>query len=180
MGAVLPVSALISLEGFNFIFSFFIGQKILSNALATIAIVLIIITPFKNKDFPLKPYPEVQLIYELKVWYENSEFKKHDYMKCYLHPNLPEELSFDPFDTKNCFELWGFYSAIEKWGYDAIPDSALVFWDAHYGPNEGNVPLDRIMADTNFCLIKSFFPIIIFVFNSVRPLVAEKVCHSST
>ena len=67
-------------------------------------------------------------------------------------------LCLDPFDSKKSAELWGVYQNIRQYGYSVVPDSSLFFWDAHYGPNEGGIPLDLIKSDINFRLIKSFSP----------------------
>jgi hypothetical protein len=55
-------------------------------------------------------------------------------------------------------ELWGLYPSIEKNGIEVIPDSSIVFWDSHFGPNECHIPLSKLIQDKNFKLIKSFVP----------------------
>lgn len=158
MGAVLPVSALISLRGLNFILSFFSRNKIVSRGIIMLTTILIVIIPFRSYYFPLKLDAEETLVIKVKEWYESSEVRKNNFKFYYLHPYFPEALSFDPFDKIKCEELWGLYGIISNWGYAAIPDGSLIFWDSHFGANEGNIPLEKIMTDSNFRLIKTFSP----------------------
>ncbi len=55
-------------------------------------------------------------------------------------------------------ELWGLYPSIERNGIAVVPDSSIVFWDSHFGPNECHIPLSKLIQDKNFKLIKSFVP----------------------
>ena len=34
----------------------------------------------------------------------------------------------------------------------------IIFWDAHYGPNEGQVPLERLLENSHFEQINVFRP----------------------
>lgn len=43
-----------------------------------------------------------------------------------------------------------------------LTDSTLFIWDAHFSPNEGYVPLEKVMNNPNFEVIKSFDPLLPF------------------
>lgn len=163
LGAVLPLSALVSLRGFNLMLGLFSRYKILSKAIMVVIIILVIITPFNNAYFPLKSLGEDLVTLDVKEWFENSGLKKDNYKIYYLHPNFPIELSFDPYDKNTGDQLWNLYTTIIFEGYDALPDCTLVIWDGHYGPNEGRIPLKKIMSDKYFTLIKSFYPKVPFL-----------------
>ena len=182
MGAILPVSALISLRGFNYIFSFLKRFKLISKMFLLLTIFFVIITPFQNYYFPLTLDGEEKLILAVKQWYNNSEFRNKNLKYYYLHPYFPEAFAFDSFNKTKCGELWEINGAISNSGYSAIPDSSLVFWDSHFGANEGNMPLKKIMSDSNFRLIKKFSPknsfyvlgnqlYEIYVFQKIKPKV---------
>lgn len=40
-----------------------------------------------------------------------------------------------------------------------VPDSSVVVWDSHFGPNENGVPLDSLFLNKHFKLIKVFEPL---------------------
>jgi hypothetical protein len=41
---------------------------------------------------------------------------------------------------------------------NGIPTDAIIIWDAHFGPNEGQLPLDRLLHNEHFELLKKFVP----------------------
>lgn len=45
---------------------------------------------------------------------------------------------------------------------ESLPDSTLFVWDAHFSPNEGKLPLDKIMDSPDFELVRQFEPIVPF------------------
>jgi hypothetical protein len=157
MAAVVPVIAIIALHGFNFVLKF-IPMKYVQYALVVCTIFFVIRTPYKMDLYPLSLDKEELVVLKLKKWYESSGIKDHHYNIVYLHPFMPEALSFDPFDEKHVTEFWGFYPAIKLWGYSSVADSTLIFWDAHYAYNEAQVPIDTLLHDKHFKMIGSFFP----------------------
>ena len=76
----------------------------------------------------------------------------------YLNPLVVSQLDVDPFDNNRVTELWGLFPSIKQWGYGVIPDSAIIIYDMHFGPNEAHIPLDTILSDKNFKLLKKFKP----------------------
>jgi len=121
----------------------------------------VIRTPYKKDFYPLKLEQEEEVVLKMKDWF-NKEIKPRNYFTYYLHPFMPEALSFDPFNQEKVSELWGLYPAITTWGYSAIKDSTIVLWDAHYGHNEAQIPLEKIKGDPYFRMIKTFSPDIPF------------------
>jgi hypothetical protein len=157
MTAIVPLTALICVRGLEII-PFIIKQRKLQQVIFGAAIIIIVINPFSKPFYPLRLDPEEQLVLKVKDWFESSDLKNKNYKKYYLHPYLPEAISFDAFDANITGELWGLYPTIKTYGYGAIPDNTLVFWDGHFGPNEGGIPIDTLLHDKEFKLIKSFFP----------------------
>jgi hypothetical protein len=158
MMAIIPLSSIICLRGLNFLLSPLYKYKTISTIAVVLISAIIIIYPFTTEKFPLRLEPEEELVYEMKNWYDTSEYKNKHQIKYFLQPSIPEFLSFDPFDTKQSGELWGLYSTMKRWGSEAVPQGTLIFWDSHYGPNEAALPLEKLMNDQRFRLIKRFFP----------------------
>ncbi|MBU3928583.1 MAG: hypothetical protein KKB74_12320, partial [Bacteroidetes bacterium] len=69
-------------------------------------------------------------------------------------PHLVAKLGIDPFDQ-----------SLSKEGVPdkqnparLLPDSSIVVWDAHFGPNEGGIPLEKLKQNDKMILIKEFKP----------------------
>lgn len=157
IAAVLPCTSLLCLRGFNL---FYINQfkkiKIIKYAILFISFAVIVITPFKKEYFPFNLTPEQKVTSEAAKWIKDSKYYQNKIY--FLDPFLSSLLDIDSFDTLRSAPLWGLYSSIEKYGIKNIPDSTVVFWDSHYGPNECRIPLTQLLTDQNFKHLKSFRP----------------------
>ncbi len=157
LAGVIPCSALICLRGLNGIMLPAIqNKKWIEYSIIIVTLIWVIRSPFKHDYFPFKLDQEQALIKEAGDWYKESNYTQHKVY--YLYPLLAHVLDVDPFNPDKVGELWGLYPSIKEWGIGAIPDSTIVFWDAHFGPNECRIPLDTIINDPNFELIKTFKP----------------------
>ncbi len=161
IAGIIPCSALICLRGLNFIMNpFFKEKKILEFIIIGIILFLVIRSPFKHDYFPYKLGQEETVIKEAGDWFKKSQLTHQKVY--YLYPFLADMLNLDSFNPDKVVELWGLYPAIKEWGISVVPDSSIIFWDAHFGPNECRIPLNTIMNDPNFELIKSFKPKTVF------------------
>lgn len=157
IAGVVPCSAIICLRGFNLLMiPAFKKKKYIEFAIVCITVVFIISAPFKHEYFPYKLSPEQEVITDASKWFKTSAFEKQKIY--YQYPFFSYILDVDPYNREKSDDLWGLYPSIKKWGLNFIPDSTIVFWDAHFGPNESRIPLDIIMSDPNFQLIKTFTP----------------------
>lgn len=153
IAAVMPVSAIISLRGYNYILPFFIrfnqGEKLFGMGLFS-AILLICL--FHNRSI-MKLNPEDQVIKQAADWIKAREFKNQKIY--YLHPYVSLALETDPFDRNKTGELWGMNH--EDPSID-MPAKSMVIWDGHFGPNEGATELNMLMNNPSFTLLNKFVP----------------------
>ena len=157
MAGVLPCASILCLRGFNvLLFDKIRKVPVLKNSIIAIVLALVVITPFKKEYFPFKLSPEQRVIKEASNWFNSTTLKKQKLF--YLTPYLTYLLNVDSSNPNKVNELWGLYPSIEKNGIEVIPDSSIVFWDSHFGPNECHIPLSKLIQDKNFKLIKSFVP----------------------
>lgn len=157
IAGIIPCSAIICLRGFNLIMIPFFNEKIfLKYSIIAATTFWIISNPFKQDYFPYKLDSEQAVVKDAGDWFKESQYTNQKVY--YLYPLLAHLLNVDSFDQDKVGELWGLYPSIKAYGIDAIPDSSIVFWDAHFGPNECKIPLDTIMNDPNFELIKTIKP----------------------
>jgi hypothetical protein len=157
IAGVIPLAGIIGYRGLSLSLSRITKTPFIS-VMVTVGISFWLITyPFLKHYLPLKLEPEEQLVKEAGVWLNSSEYK--DEKIFYLYPYFMHIINRDPFNGSKVGELWGLYPAIDEWGIDgAVPLNTVVLWDSHFGANEAYLPLEKLMSDPNFKLIKSFRP----------------------
>lgn len=157
MAAVIPCSALICLRGFSLIMlPVFVKKKLVEWSIIITLSSYIIFSCFNYEFFPYKLNAETIVLKEAADWYKASSFKNKKVY--YLYPYLAQALDVDAFDESKVGELWGLYPSLKQWGPSVVPDSSIIFWDGHFGPNEGAIALDTILKDPIFDLVKIFKP----------------------
>lgn len=155
LAAVIPCSALICLRGFHFVMIPFLREKkIIAFVIIATTIFWVIRSPFKHEYFPFKMDSEQVVVKQAGEWFIASPYASKKVY--YLHPYLPHVLNIDSFNPEKVGELWGLYPNIKAYGIASIPDSSIIFWDAHFGPNECRIPLETLISDANFELLKVF------------------------
>ena len=99
--------------------------------------------------YPIDISDEQKLFVEAAAWYNQQDYD--DRMKYFLYPYFNILTDIDPKDTDHFIELWSF-------DHRYAPVGSIVIWDGHFGPNEGNVPLELLQEHPDFVEIKSFYP----------------------
>lgn len=157
IAGILPCTTLICLIGFNYLFRLKIYyNKIIKYTIFSSLLIIIIIQPFYSEYFPFRYSKEQLLINDVAVWIKDKNLnEKKTY---FIHPYLALLLNTDVFDANKSEELWSLYPQIKEEGIGSIPDSTIIIWDSHFGPNECVIPFDTIYNDLNFDLIKTFYP----------------------
>ncbi|MDQ3046844.1 MAG: hypothetical protein M3R27_04790 [Bacteroidota bacterium] len=92
------------------------------------------------------------MVLEAAEWLKNSEFKNSKIY--YYDPYFVHVLDLDPYNAEKVQERLPFPLRPEQ----GIPVGCLVLWDAHFGPNEGGLPLERLSGNKNFKKLKEFRP----------------------
>lgn len=157
IAGIMPCSALICLRGFHLImFNPIVKRKAIEFSVIILFLTSIIYNTIKQDYFPFKLITEQELIKDVGEWFKTTDYKNQ--LIYFQYPSLAYHLEINPFDTKKSGSLWGLYPQINEWGIHTIPDSTIIIWDAHFGPNEARIPLDSIINDPHFELIKSFYP----------------------
>lgn len=151
MVCIVPVGAVIVVKGINYIIKF-IKHRIFNYLTLAILGLIFIIIPFRTYQFPTKPDPELDLIIKSAEWLKQTSYLKHKIY--YYHGATPIFLDINPYDTSKCEEA--IYDA-NKPEFN-VPDSSIIIWDAHFSANEGRLPLNRLLSNPNFNLLKIFTP----------------------
>jgi len=153
LAAVFPSAVLLAL----FAWKHLIGLlKIGKNVLAVIGILMaawLVFIPFRVHTIPVPLAPPQKLIKEAASWLEEMDYTGR---KIYF---------WDPF--------WWFFLDKDPIGnpkvhlgvYDRndpgrnIRPGEIILWEAHYGPNEGRLPLEKLRDNPDFFEIKVFRPV---------------------
>lgn len=157
LAGIVPCAALVFLRGLNVLMLPFI-KKIRAVEITILVLLLfwVVKNPFEQHYYPFKLGKEEAVLKKAADWYKQSAFTNKQMY--YIYPIFAHFIDIDPFDSEKYKELWGLYPTIREYGFDVIPDSTVIFWDAHFGPNECQIPLDTILNDTRFENIAEFKP----------------------
>jgi hypothetical protein len=152
MAAVIPLAIILSVAGYDLLARLFIATVRHRILLPMVIIPAIIFVPFSNYRVPLKLDAQHQLLKQAATWvrtspYVHSRIYYHDLF--FLHC-----LGIDPFDQEQCIERLPDRTNPGN----GIPSGSLVQWDAHYGPNEGGLPLERLIGAPGLTMLVKFTP----------------------
>ena len=152
MAGILPLTVIISMGGYNLLYSLLKNISFMKYILPVLVIVAVIYTPFSLEKFPMKLGDQEKTLEAAANWVKKSPYFENKIF--YYDLFFLFKLGIDPYDTSRCFEKVPERNNPEK---EILPGS-IVQWDAHYGPNEGGMPLEILLNDENFTLLKKFEP----------------------
>lgn len=153
IGSVSPLAALTALVGFNFIISSVNKKNKLASKIIIYGIIFwIFMLGINTHKSGFSLSKQQQLIKQAATFLEENNLTKNKIY--YFDPNVVYELGIDPYDVNSC--SWGI-SNIETPSL-GIPDSGIIIWDAHFGPNEGRVSLKVLQEQKSLKTIKIFKP----------------------
>jgi hypothetical protein len=113
---------------------------------------LLTLIPFTIYTLPVPLEGEQKLVREASEWLKESGYAKEKIH--YFDPFFPHYLDKDPFDREG-MHLFVYDTAHPEKNIQA---GELVLWDAHFGPNEGGLPLSLLRDHSGFRLVRKFTP----------------------
>lgn len=152
IGGVLPLAALVSFRGIYEVYKWLSKNAYLAVAFVFACLFLIVYYPFTRFDVPIRIGEAEKLIKEACNWLKDEGLDEK--LIYYYDPSIPFYLDKDPYDKRSVHELVPDREHPEN----GMPADAVVFWDAHFGPNEGQLPLERLMKNEAFEFIKKIAP----------------------
>jgi hypothetical protein len=152
MVGVTPLAGILSLKGLNLFDQWFSVNKWIKVTVLTVVAGLVIKAPFNTFVIPFPLSEPEALVKETSEWLKTTNYYKN---KIYsFDPLFCHFLDIDPGDTSRIHEM---YFNTER-PEEGILDGGIMLWDAHFGPNEGRIPLNKLLENPNFKLIKLFSP----------------------
>lgn len=152
IAAVTPVAAIIAWQGMDRILSL-IRKKELRTGIAVVAGCIVVVIPFTVYPIPVPPSPEQKAIKEACNWLVKNGYANRKIN--YYDPFFIVDLKISPYDKDRAQERVPDPSAPEN----GIEPGTLVLWDAHFSPNEGNLPLEKLTRNPYFRALKVIRPI---------------------
>ena len=152
MAAVFPSAVLLAMMAWSGLWRWLALSMHLQVWMTGILSVLLVLTAFRVHKMPVELTPPQQLLKNAASWLEDTEYTNNKIY--YFDPYLWYFLDTDPTDQE---KIQQFISDVQHPDKNIEPGE-IVLWDAHYGPNEGRLPLGRLMDNPGFELIKEFRP----------------------
>jgi hypothetical protein len=149
MAGTIPGAAFTGLIGLQLITKKLREIKTLNSFLVIIIAVLTVISAIWF--IPVWNGTESELVKEAALWVKDNGYSKN--MLYYNNRILPFVLDVDPFDKSRIKELQGPKKGMET---NNIPMYSIIFWDSHFSPNEGGLPLENLMTNPDLKLLKVF------------------------
>lgn len=152
MACIIPLVAIIAARGAHLLTDIMPNKRIFQFLLPVLLVLIVTLTTLFGVKIPVKAGRQEIVLGEAAEWVKRSEYffsKIYYYDLYFLH-----RLGVDPYDQERCFEK---LPDNEFPGKD-VPAGSIVQWDAHYGPNEGKMPLERLLENDQFRLLKVFKP----------------------
>lgn len=151
MIVIIPSSALMAVYAFNELTGLLNNKTKLMKGLGFLILAGVLFEPFNygKGKYPMPISEEQELFLELADWYGQQDFSGRTVY--FFYPWLNVLLDIDPYDSERFIKLWSFD---ESWA----PHGSILIWDGHFGPNECNIPLERLQTDERYRHVQSFIP----------------------
>ena len=149
---VIPLSALIALDGFNIIYHYISKIQYLGIVLVLLLAFFLIRTPFDVVDLPTRLKPEQEAVYKTSQWLKDSN--KYNNTKIYFYNPFFTVFNtdLDPYSSNHHVTYsWGIKDTQD------VPENSVILWDPHFGANRGD-NLEKFNENKNFQLLEVIKP----------------------
>ncbi len=149
----IPFAVIIELYGIVLLEKFvgFLGRKIsriVGLTILSVVIFSMLYQIYASNFFPFSPNNE-----QITIDYATPYLKKMNHQRkvYFLHPYIAYSLNIDPFDKETSSYLYNINQSSKK-----IEENAMIIWNSHFSPQEGNNPLKIFSENKHFQFLKQF------------------------
>lgn len=130
------------------------NSAIRATIIGVLVVVLMARVPFSMRQKLNPPKTQIAgMMDEVGNWWESSNYTEGVVFT--YHPYLAFEMGIDRYDTTVVKDInWLQHDPPSE----KVASGDIIFWDAHFCPNEGGVSLDHLMNDPGLKLLKVFVP----------------------
>jgi len=154
IACVLPLGAIISLKGFEWVMEKAFFNKIIYFMLGIFIVSLVIYKPFTYSKLPMKTGLNFAVMENLTTWLKTTPFA--DRKAYYSDPMFPFYMNLDPSDPERCYRAYSYENNDPAL---IMKPGELLIWDAQFTGFEGHLPFDSLMKNNNMRLLNVFTPV---------------------
>jgi hypothetical protein len=151
LNAVMPMFALIALQGFNFL-THLIKNTTIRYWFSIIIATYILIFPFTKHPSAINPDISLKLEADQKTGKQISDLiiqQFPDYVVYVLHPQVMLTLGYDIFDKNKIRDLRDVF-------IKPLAEKSIVVWDSRFGVIDGGISLENMKNETQLIEIQHF------------------------
>lgn len=148
MAGIMPSAVLLALSAWSGITGWIPLKRIWKDVAAVIFALFLIMVPFRTYKIPIPLKGEQRIVKRASEWLAESDYA--DQKMFYYNPFFCHFMKVSPYDEDRVKAK--VYSP-DKPG-KKIQEGEIVVWDAHFGPNEGRLPLENLMDNPDFRLLQ--------------------------
>lgn len=152
IAAVSPAAAVTALIGFDKILTYIKKVSGVLKWIVTLGVMAwIMVIGAKTYQYSFKSSPPDQLMNKAVTFVRDHHLEKDPVY--YFDPYFVYKLGTDPY-----------FGNVRQWNpkgnypVKGLPDGSVIVWDAHFGPNEGRMPLDRLLDNSQLKILKKIEP----------------------
>lgn len=155
IAGVCPLAAIIALSGYNYL-SRILKKMIVSPLWFQLLIFIFVIKSCIDViRGNLQQGVEQKLMTDAAQWIK-SQPGMVDQRIFYFNPHITFLLDKDIFDSEKVHQLWGIVDENEPLLW--LRDDHYLVWDAHFGSNEGQSPIEKLLHKKDVKILKRFYP----------------------
>ena len=145
--AVLPSAVLLASLGWSRILDLMPVQRTIKYVGTGIMALLLAAIPYTIYRIPVPLEGTQAIVKDASDWMLQSEYSGAK--TYYFNPFFPHFLNTNPYDSNQ--NAW--FIPDREHPENSVKVGEIVIWDAHFGPNEGRMPLGNLMNNTGFKLV---------------------------
>jgi hypothetical protein len=159
MGGITPLLAIVAVYGASKLIGFLLKLRLRNYILRVFVLLIPFLVVYEtyslyNGFVAVQPNDIDFLVNKSIDWLKENDLLDR---KTYVYkPEYLAKYGADHFDKSNSRVVEGVPNRNEP--YKGLKPGDIVVWEAHIGPNEGGLPLERLMKSPHFKLLKSFKP----------------------
>lgn len=147
MAAIVPLMAILALKGFNVIV-FPVRKQWITWGLIIVVSGVMVFKGLDRNRLPVKLRMEEKTLYVVMNWLKEHHYDEHRLI--YNNVVIPVLLDKDPFDQTRMRNNLEDSQHPEK----GIEPGTVMIWDGHFSAQEGQLPLQRMLDNPNYQLLK--------------------------
>lgn len=144
--AVLPSAVLLAALGWSRLMDLIPVNRVLKYIATAILAVFLVTIPYKIYRIPVPLEGTQRIVKDASDWMLQSEYTGRKVF--YFNPFFPHFLKTNPYNSAEN----GWFIPNRANPEISVKVGEIVIWDAHFGPNEGGMPLENLMNNPGFRL----------------------------